>query len=41
MNNPADIEDYLTLTISEEDRHNYKRLDQFSPIKLKDILELF
>ena len=29
MNNPADIEDYLTLTISEDDRHNYKRLDQF------------
>ena len=29
MNNPADIEDYLTFTIGEEDRQNYKRLDQF------------
>lgn len=29
MNTQADIEDYLSFTISEEDRQNYKRLDQF------------
>ncbi len=28
-NNQADIEDFLTLTISEEDRQKYKRLDQY------------
>jgi len=29
VNTQADIEDYLSFTISEDDRTQYKRLDQF------------